>query len=439
MNLFIFHRDFRIEDNLGLIEMSKFGKIVCVFIFTPTQIKKNEYFSSNSFQFMCESLDELRSDIRKRGGELYYLYDEQLTAVRKIHKSHKIARIGFNLDYTPFARRRDEDLVKFCNDNHIEVVTQEDYLLAPMGTFLKKDESPYVVYGPFKDNTVNYHFKKPDYRKISFEKVSGLGDYRPTYKSNSQLVVNGGRIEGLKHLEFRKYEHDLLKHRTTELSAYIKFGCVSIREAYWANSNEVFRSQILWREFYYYIGCYFPDILDKGVAFKPKYDKIKWTHNSNMFNAWCDGVTGYPIIDACMRQLNTTGYMHNRGRLISANFLNRIMGMNWRLGEKYFAKQLVDYDPLVNNGNWQWIASTGCDTKPYSQRVFNPWLQGERYDKDCEYIKQWLPELKDVPSKHIHDWENHHGEYDLKKLGYFAPIVEYKMGRDKSLKMYSVV
>jgi deoxyribodipyrimidine photo-lyase len=140
-----------------------------------------------------------------------------------------------------------------------------------------------------------------------------------------------------------------------------------------------------------------------------------------------------------MRQLNTVGYMHNRGRLISANFMNRIFGLDWRLGEKYFATQLIDYDPLVNNGNWQWIASTGCDTKPYFQRLFNPWLQGERYDKECEYIKQWLPELKDIPAKHLHKWSEYHQEYDLKKLGYLAPVVNYEEGREKSLKMYKQI
>ena len=436
MNLFIFHRDLRIEDNLGLIELSKYGKIVALFIFTPSQIKTNEYFSSNSFQFMCESLYDLREKIRDNGGELYFEYGEQIDVIRKIQRKHKIDRIGFNLDYTPYARRRDEELVDFCLEKKIEVVTAEDYLLAPMGTFLKKDGSPYLIYGPFKDIVTMK--QKPNYTKITFERVD-IGGYTPSYKENMDIVVRGGRDEGLKHLKIKGYEHNLLKHRTTELSAYIKFGCVSIREAYWACSNTVFRSQLIWREFFFYIGCYFPDILDKGVAFKSKYDAIKWNTNDKWLKAWQEGKTGYPIIDACMRQMNTSGYMHNRGRLIASNFLNRIMGMNWRLGEKYFATQLVDYDPLVNNGNWQWIASTGCDTKPYFQRLFNPWLQGERYDKDCEYIKQWIPELRDIPAKHLHKWDKYYMEYDLDKIGYIAPVVDYQEGRKNSLKMYRII
>jgi deoxyribodipyrimidine photo-lyase len=438
MNLFIFHRDLRIEDNLGLIELSKYGKVVCLFVFTPSQIKTNQYFSENGFQFMCESLLELRQAIRDKGGELYFQYGEQMEVVRKICSSHKVDRIGFNLDYTPYARRRDEELVDFCLSKKIEVIAGEDYLLAPMGTFLKKDGTPYLVYGPFKDNALKHHIEKPDHTsRISFEKVlSGLGSYTPEFNKNENLVVKGGRKAGIQHLHFNRYEHNLLKHRTTELSAYIKFGCVSIREAYAANSNLVYHQQLLWREFFFYIGCYIPDILDKGRGFKPKYDSIKWNHNASWLKAWQQGRTGFPIIDACMRQLNTSGYMHNRGRLISANFLNRILGINWREGERYFATQLVDYDPLVNNGNWQWIASTGTDTKPYSQRLFNPWIQGERYDKDCEYIKEWLHELRDIPAKHLHQWDVYCKEYDLNKIRYFAPIVDYKERREISLKMY---
>ena len=437
MNLFIFHRDIRIEDNLALINLSKHGKVVCVFIFTPTQIKNNPYFSPNSFQFMCESLLELREDIHFRGGELYFLYGDQINVIQSIHSKHKIAKIGFNLDYTPYARRRDEDIVDFCLNQNIELVTGEDYLLSPMGTFLKADGSPYVVYGPFKDNALKHKIEKPQKTHVQFDKVSGLKPYWPTYTENKDIVVRGGRKEGIKHLKFHGYGHNLLKNRTTELSAYIKYGCVSIREAYEANSNAVYHQQLLWREFYYYIGCYFPNVLDKGANFKSKYDVIKWNYDKKWLEAWQQGRTGFPIIDACMRQLNTSGYMHNRGRLISSNFMNRILGLDWRLGEQYFANQLVDYDPIVNNGNWQWIASTGTDTKPYFQRVFNPWLQSYRYDKDAEYIKKWLPELETVPAKHLHQWDKYFTEHE--KIGYGGPIVDYAERRAISLKMYSTI
>jgi deoxyribodipyrimidine photo-lyase len=389
---------------------------------------------------MCESLMELRETIRKIGGELYFEYGEQIDIIKKICSKHTVSKIGFNLDYTPYARRRDEDLIDFCLRKKIEVITAEDYLLAPMGTFVKKDGNPYLVYGPFKDNALKRKVMKPNKTIISFEKNDiTINNYIPKYIENKNILVRGGRIEGLKHLNIKKYEHDLLKHRTTELSAYIKYGCVSIREAYDSNQNSIYHQQLIWREFFFYIGCYFPDILDKSTSFKTKYDSIQWNHNQKWLSSWEQGKTGFPIIDACMSQINKTGYMHNRGRLISSNFLNRILGINWRQGEKYFATQLVDYDPLVNNGNWQWIASTGCDTKPYFQRLFNPWLQSERYDKDAEYIKEWLPQLKDIPAKHLHNWSTYYTEYDLKKIGYIAPIVDYNERRKISLKMYSSI
>ena len=154
--------------------------------------------------------------------------------------------------------------------------------------------------------------------------------------------------------------------------------------------------QIIWREFYFYVSYYNPRLLEKGENYNRKYDKIKWVKNSKNLEAWKNGLTGYPVVDACMKELNTTGYMHNRGRLISSNFLNRILGLDWRLGEEYFAQQLTDYDPCVNNGNWQWIASTGTDPKPYFQRLFNPWLQSSKFDGNADYIKKWLPQLKNI-------------------------------------------
>ena len=157
------------------------------------------------------------------------------------------------------------------------------------------------------------------------------------------------------------------------------------------------------------------------------------------FKKWCNGETGFPIVDAGMRQLNQTGYMHNRARLITSNFLNRMLGMDWRKGEKYYAQQLSDYDPAVNNGNWQWIASTGVDPKPYFQRLFNPMIQSEKFDPDAKYIKEWLPELRDIPVKELHNWSDHYQKYDLKDIDYVKPMVDYKEARARSVKMYKAV
>ena len=195
---------------------------------------------------------------------------------------------------------------------------------------------------------------------------------------------------------------------------------------------------MFWRDFYFYIAYYFPEVL-KGKNYNEKYNKIKWKWSKKNYDAWCNGETGYPIVDAGMRELNMTGYMHNRSRLITCNFLNRLLGIDWRWSEIYFAQNLTDYDPSVNNGNHQWVASVGVDPKPYFQRLFNPWLQSKKFDADAEYIKKWVPELKSVPAKEIHEWEKYCINYDLKKLNYFKPIVEYSKARQESIKMYRKV
>jgi deoxyribodipyrimidine photo-lyase len=176
-------------------------------------------------------------------------------------------------------------------------------------------------------------------------------------------------------------------------------------------------------------------VLTKSANFNTRIKPIAWNTSASDFKAWCSGTTGYPIVDAGMRQLNTTGYMHNRARLITANFLNRILNIDWRKGEHYYAQQLTDYDPAINNGNWQWIASTGVDPKPYNQRLFNPWLQSQKFDPQAEYIKKWVPELRDVPATHIHHWSEY-AHLHSHATKYPQPIVDYEFARKRSLSVY---
>jgi deoxyribodipyrimidine photo-lyase len=431
MNVFLFHRDFRLQDNLALQKLSQQcdGPIVCIFIFTPSQIKPNQnpFFTHRAFQFMCESLEELRQELRDKGSDLYTFYGETLD----ILKTLDIKTLAFNLDYTPYARRRDESILDYCLENKIQCITAEDYLLAPMGTFLKsdKDKTPYVVYTPFKNLALKHTVTKPHSVKIEYGSIKDKDyvSYRPTYESQKQF--KGGRKEGLKHMTFT-YQHDQFT-RTTELSAYLKFGCISIREAYWANANPIFHQQLIWREFFYYIACYFPKVLDSRANFKSI--SLTWTNSKPAFEQWCKGETGYPIVDAAMRQLNQTGYMHNRGRLITANFLTRLLGIDWRWGETYYATHLIDYDPCINNGNWQWVAGTGVDRAPYSQRIFNPWIQSAKFDPDATYIKQWIPALKDVPAKHLHQWDKYFNEYPTLHP---KPMIDYAEARTYRLKHF---
>jgi deoxyribodipyrimidine photo-lyase len=444
--IFIFRRDFRTYDNLGLYyAMKKCDKIIPCFFFNPLQIdeKKNKYFSHHSVQFLCESLSELSKEI-----PLHIFHGNDIEILNELSKHIDISDIIFNMDYTPFAKKRDKKIEQWCQKQKIQCSKIEDYLLKPIGTFNKDNGAPYTIYTPFKNNVFKHIIPKPQkqtLKNLIFHKdLESLKTYQPNmdyYIHNPNNLVLGGRKHGLKQLKKSNqlnYEknRNTLFIETSQLSSYIKYGCLSIREVYHYFKETELKSQVIWREFYFYINYYFPDLLDKSKNFQSKYDSIQWVSNKKHLELWKQGETGYPIVDACMKQLNHSGYMHNRGRLISSNFMNRILGLDWRHGELYFAQQLIDYDPCVNNGNWQWIASVGVDPKPYFQRLFNPWLQSEKFDKDALYIKKWLPQLKDIPPKHLHQWEKYYQLYDI---NYPNPIISYQQGRKRSVEMYRSV
>ena len=474
--IYIFRRDLRIIDNLGWIQALNnedyIDKILPIFIFTPEQINinKNNFFSHNSVQFMCESLNSLNNDIKKLTNNLSHLhfFKGSNISVLKTLKSYfenngdKIKYICFNQDYTPYAKSRDKEIYDFCYKNNINCNITEDYLLSPIGTFLLNNDNAYKVYTPFKNKVYKElnNILKPDLKHIKdnnklFKINKNIGNQIENisifYEKNDNINIKGGRLNGLKLLnkinlsQINEYENKRndLSYETTKLSAYIKYGNLSIREIFWKCYNlkkqNTICDQLIWREFYFYIVYYYPKVLSKRREnFQEKYNKIKWNKNINLFNKWKNAQTGYPIVDACMTELNTIGYMHNRGRLISSNFLNRMYGMDWRQGEEYFANKLIDYDPSVNNGNWQWIASTGVDPKPYFQRLFNPWLQSEKYDSQCKYIKKWLPNLKNIPNQHLHKWDQYYQQYDLKEIKYYKPSIDYSDARQKSILQYKL-
>lgn len=449
-SLFIFRRDFRIIDNTAFIECyKKSNKILPVFIFTPTQIENNEYFSHNSFQFLIESLDELNNELKKNyNSQIYFYYGENIEIIKNIYKDYDFNSIYFNMDYTPFAIHRDNSIKDFCLENKIECVMCQDYLLMPIGTFLKDNKEVYQKYTPFKNKALTFTIPKPNDFKFNinkFDKIKNsfeIKNLNKYYNKNENIAVKGGRENALKILknmnQFINYgdERNNLNQHTTMLSAYIKYGCVSIREVYNCifklfGNNHPLISQLLWREFYYYLSYYIPRVLEKK-SLKEKYDKIKWENNPKIFEAWINGNTGFPGVDAGMREMNKTGFMHNRARLITSGILIKILNCDWRLGEKYFATQLVDYDPSVNNGNWQWSSGSGADSQPYF-RILSPWKQIQDNDPNCEYIKKWIPELKDVPNKDIINWGK---SYDKYKVKYPKPIVNYDEMRKKIVEVY---
>jgi deoxyribodipyrimidine photo-lyase len=465
--LFIFRRDLRLIDNKGLAyTMKNFENILPIFIFTPEQVgDDNKFRSENAIQYMIESLRELDQELKKYGSKLHLFYGDNIEILEQICATISVQNIVFNMDYTPYAIKRDKSIQQFCNNSTlhstINCVMIEDYLLANIGTFCKSDGDPYTIFTPFKNNVLQsvLQSEQRSIQKIDKPIRSNIVNLTKTdklkesgyikYQINTDILLNGGRKEGLKILNQIKKQNNYNKTRntvsieTSHLSAPIKFGCISIREVYWKIVKELgisndLLSQIFWREFYYYIVYYFPDVL-KGKNYNNRYDKLNWINNKTNFHKWTIGETGYPIVDAGMRQMNQTGYMHNRARLITSNFLNRMLGMDWRKGEKYYAQRLTDYDPAVNNGNWQWIASTGVDPKPYFQRLFNPMIQSEKFDVDAKYIKKWIPQLKDIPAQELHNWSDYCQNYDLKQLNYVEPIVDYKEARERSVKMYKSV
>ena len=451
--IFIFRRDLRVIDNIGLnLAHEKCKHVYPIFIFTPEQVtNQNKFKSDNAIQFMIESLQDLSLDINKMNGRLLCFYGNNDTIISKLIKELNINAVFFNIDYSPYAIEREESIIKICNKMNVFIEYGHDYYLHKPGTILNSSGDTYKKFTPFYQASLKKKVELPNgYKKIHFTRSNkqlqhiislDTALHKFTY-INTNILVHGGRENAIKQIHqayqnIKQYSktHNELDKSTSQLSAYIKFGCVSIREVYKTfRSNHDFIRQLFWRDFYANILYSFPYVL--GSSMKPNYNKIKWHHNSNWFNKWTKGETGFPIVDAGMRELNTTGYMHNRTRLIVASFLVKILLISWEHGEKYFAQRLVDYDPASNNGNWQWISGSGADSQPYF-RIFNPWLQTKEYDHECKYIKKWIPELNTVPVKDILKW---HTEYvNYKKIEYFKPMCSYDEQKEKALKMYEEV
>jgi deoxyribodipyrimidine photo-lyase len=450
-SIFMFTRDLRLEDNTGLIyALINSEKVLPIFIFNPDQVTdKNKYKSNNCVQFMCESLESLDKDLRSKGSRLFYFYGKPNEIIGKLIKHEKIDAVICSLDYTPYAKKREQSISKVCADNKIDFLRFEDHMLTGCKKVLKDDNTPYVKFTPYYRESIKKPVNAPcknkydNYmnktHKITFEYEKDIHKF---YKVNNDIFVHGGRENAMKILEnikdYKDYNNtrDVPSKHTTGLSAYLKFNVVSIREVYEIfkkklNNKNKLLVQLRWRDFYMSIIYHYPHSI--GGPMKTNY-YLKWDNDVKLFNKWKNGETGVPIVDAGMRQLNKIGWMHNRVRMIVSNYLIKILKIDWMWGEKYFAQMLVDYDPCNNNGGWQWGASTGTDSQPYF-RIFNPWRQAENFDKNCEYIKEWIPELVDVPNKDILNWNTMYKNY--KNIKYPVPIIlDLKEEIKKTLTMY---
>lgn len=452
LSVFIFRRDFRIHDNRGLSKaLAESRTVIPVFFLEERYLDSNnkKFFRPNALQFMFESLTELNEKLREHGSELFIFKGELFKRFGQFLKSVKIDAVYLNEDYSPTSREKDEKIKKVCEQKDISFYSVFDHLLTKPGSVLTLDETPYRVFTPFYKSALKMDVIKPNYKTGKNFYSGKLKDtfsvkslFELLEKKNDSLAQRGGRknaVSILKNIDkFKDYsdKRDIPSvDGTTKLSAHLRFGTISIREFYWKVRKQFGVShsliaELLWRDFYYHLGFFYPHVFKS--AFLEKYDNLEWENDEDSFRAWCEGKTGFPIVDAGMRQLNTTGWMHNRLRMIVASFLTKDLHIDWRWGEAYFRSKLVDYDPFSNNGGWQWAASTGADAQPYF-RIFNPWRQQQRFDPDARYIKMWVPELEKLDPKNIHNL-NQNELYNKNK--YPKPVVDHKTESQKAKDYY---
>ena len=433
-SLFLFTRDLRIHDNVGLLEACKNShKVIACFVFDPKIIENKPSRPNHRIQFLLECIDDLNAELVKRKAKLHLFYGNYDAVICQLNKKQKIDAVFLNTDYTPFSKKRQNNISKFCKQNNIAFNQYLDHLLYDPNLVKTKNGTPYTIFSQFFRVAIQLPVSIPQMNNFTNFDRNQLGldinTCRRFVKNSSRLALIGGRKNCLKILERIPDFEDYLSERnyparngTTMFSAYSRFGCCSIRELHHAISenlgkNHSLMTEIHWKEFFSYILYHFPHVTN--TSFKKKYTNIAWSFNSAHFEAWKNGRTGFPIVDAGMRQLNKTGFMHNRVRMIVASFLTKDLHIDWKKGERYFAEKLLDYDLAVNNGNWQWAASTGCDAQPWF-RIFNPWLQQKKFDPDCKYVHKWIPELRKLSKGHIHNMH-------IKSCtdNYPAPIVDH--------------
>ena len=433
--LFIFRRDLRLTDNLGLnAALQKSEQVLPGFILDSRQLEPHPYQSKPGLQFMLESLEDLQQQLHEVGGTLHSFSGLPQKVIQQLHQEQQIEAVFVNRDFTPFSRQRDNEIQQQCAELGLAYHSYADDLLNQPEQILNSSGMPYQVFTAFYNNARQIPVTRP-------EKLAVGNWLKLPIQQNDQALeallkprqatLTGGRqavmaiLGDLQHCQHYSQQRDFpALMATSGLSAYLKFGCCSIREAYYGFAETLgvdhpLQRQLYWRDFFYHIAWHFPQVF--GHAFHSRFDSVKWRNDPDEFHAWQQGCTGFPIVDAGMRELKQTGSMHNRVRMVVASFLVKDLQISWRWGERYFAQHLLDYDPCLNNGNWQWIASTGCDAQPYF-RIFNPWLQQQKFDADCVYIKRWIPELRELASSSIHQWHKKNVE-----ISYPAPMVDHAL------------
>lgn len=423
MTIFWFRRDLRLDDNTGLFHaLNSNEEVLPIFIFDETilsQLPKDDA----RITFIHGRLEEIQKQLKGIGKSLAVFHGTPEHVFKKLIAENKITTVFTNHDYEPYARKRDKMLNQLFTENEIGFKTCKDQVLFEKSEVVKDDGNPYVVYTPYskkwkenfrKTKLVHYPsenlLEKITTHSYSFLSLKNIGFVKSSiepkpFDISDELIANYEETRNFPAIS-----------GTSMLGIYLRFGTLSIRKLInIANKsrNDTFLNELIWREFFMQILWHFPHTVNR--SFREKYDAIKWSNEEALFEKWCEGKTGYPFVDAGMRELNATGHMHNRVRMIVASFLCKHLLIDWRWGETYFAQKLLDYEQSSNVGNWQWAAGSGVDAAPYF-RIFNPTEQIKKFDNDLKYIKKWVPELE--TSK------------------YPKPIVDHKEAREKCLRIY---
>ncbi|KXW55977.1 MAG: deoxyribodipyrimidine photo-lyase [Betaproteobacteria bacterium] len=464
--LFWFRRDLRIHDNHGLsFALNQFESVFCVFVFDRNILNQLKNKQDRRVEFIWRSIELLKQSLIKKGGDLIVLDGSPHSLIPDLANQLNVQTVITNHDYEPYARSRDAEVETQLKEFGIQFLTFKDQAIFEKNEILTAQNKPYTVFTPYKNNWLkqlsfehyayfdgpSQHLAKSSAFDYSLPSLTDLGFAETNLTT---LKINAGEEgaqallnEFMPRMSFYHERRDFPGIRgVSYLSIHLRFGTISVRElvrqALQLNNkgSSTWLNELIWRDFYFAIVWHFPHVAHG--AFKKEWDSLVFDNNHQLFDAWCMGLTGYPIVDAAIRQLTQTGFMHNRLRMISASFLVKDLQIDWRWGEAFFSEHLNDFDLSANNGGWQWSASTGCDAQPWF-RIFNPITQSEKFDSEGSFIKRYCPELKNLPPSKIHaPWllsalEQQQYNCVIGK-DYPAPIVDHKIAREKTLARYKL-
>jgi deoxyribodipyrimidine photo-lyase len=424
ISVFWFRGDLRLSDNRGLYNALQSGyPVLPVFIFDPNILGKLQNKNDARVSFIYHALLKLKAELEKQGSSMRVFHLNPADAFRELIREYDVQAVYANKDYEPYARSRDREISLILEKTGASLHLLKDHVIFEEVEIVKDNGAPYTVFTPYsrkwKQMLKEVHVSPVPSEKMDACYISISPFLIPALSSmgfeNSTIEAPPAVISERIIKNYAAVRDNPAVEGTSRLGVHLRFGTISIRELVRKaiELSEVFLNELVWREFFSSILWHFPHV--ENSAFKPKYNYISWRNNEEEFERWCNGETGYPIVDAGMRQLNATGFMHNRVRMVTAGFLVKHLLIDWRWGEAYFAEKLLDLDLASNNGNWQWAAGTGCDAAPWF-RIFNPEIQQKKFDPKNEYVKKWVPE-----------WGT---------AGYPAPVVDHREARERALQAF---